>query len=197
MFFGRYFWKRTKKVIDHQKHHFGLFWRLITFFCAFSKILNKITFVRLLFMKLKQKKNLKKYFLWFLFQNSKMLFLGVNQFFFNFFSSVLSFKTIYTQMLFWSVFLKTHKKTVINRQKWPKWRFWLSITFFLYVIKNTDQKNICAYIVFKAESKSKHREKIFLWGFSSKTKNALFRGSKMVFFKSQISNWYFCVCSKM
>ena len=30
--------------------------------------------------------------------------------------------------------------------------------------------------------------------FSSKTKNALFLGSKMVLFKSQISNLYFCIC---
>ena len=75
---------------------------------------------------------------------------------------VLALKTIDAQMLFWSVFLKTHKKTVINRQKRPKWRFWQSITF-LCVFKNTDQKNICASIVFKAESKPKHKEK-FLWG---------------------------------
>ena len=46
-------------------------------------------------------------FLRFLFQNSKMPFLGVNQFFLKFFS-VLSLKTIDTQRLFWSVFLKTH-----------------------------------------------------------------------------------------
>ena len=56
------------------------------------------------------------------------------------------------------------------------------------VFKNTDQKNICATIVFKAESKPKHEETSFLGGFSSKIKIALFRGSKMVLFKSQISN---------
>ena len=42
-----------KKVMDRQKRHFGSFWRLITVFCAFSKILIKITFVRLLLLKLK------------------------------------------------------------------------------------------------------------------------------------------------
>ena len=70
-------------------------------------------------------------------------------------------------------------------------------SFFLCFFKNTDQKKICASIVFKAESKPKHKEKNFLVGFSSKTKNALFRGSKMVVFKTQISNLYFCVCSLM
>ena len=51
--------------------------------------------------------------------------------------------------------------------------------FLLCVFKNTDKKNICASIVFKVESKPKHEENNFLVGFSSKTKNTLFRGSKM------------------
>ena len=68
-----------KKAISCQKRHFGRFWRLLTFFSAFSKILTKTTFVRLLFLKLKQKKNMKTIFLRFLFPNLKMLFLWVNQ----------------------------------------------------------------------------------------------------------------------
>ena len=44
-----FFLNAQKKVIDHQKRHFGHFWRLITVFCGFSKILIKITFVCLLF----------------------------------------------------------------------------------------------------------------------------------------------------
>ena len=48
-----------KKVIDCQKRNFGHFWRLLTFL-AFSKILTKITFLDLLFLKLTQKKNMKK-----------------------------------------------------------------------------------------------------------------------------------------
>ena len=59
----------------------------------------------------------------------------------------------------------------------------------------TDQKNICASIVFKAEFKSKHKEKICFCMFSSKTKNTLLQGSKMVLLKSQISNLYLCICS--
>ena len=58
--------------------------------------------------------------------------------------------------------------------------------FFLCIFKNTDQKNICVSIVLKGESKPKHKEK-FCGGFSLKTKNALFWGSKMVILKSQIS----------
>ena len=68
-------------------------------------------------------------------------------------------------------------------------------SFFLCVFKNTDKKDICVYIVFKAESKPKHEEKNLCVDFSSKTKNTLFGGSKMVVFKTQISNLYFCVCS--
>ena len=41
----------------------------------------------------------------------------------------------------------------------------------------TKGQDICASIVFKAESKPK-QEEIFFWGFSSKTKNTLFGGPK-------------------
>ena len=99
-------------------------------------------------------------------------------------------------MLFWSVFLKTHKKIVINHRKCKKWLFWQSITFILYIFKNTNQKKICASIVFKAKSKPKHKENFCFGGeVSLKTKNALFGRSKMVLFRGQISNLYFCVCS--
>ena len=40
-----------------------------------------------------------------------------------YFSFVLALKIIDTQNLFWSVFLITHKKNVINHQNQPKWRF--------------------------------------------------------------------------
>ena len=69
--------------------------------------------------------------------------------------------------------------------------------FFCVFSKKNDQKNICASIVFKAESRPKQEESKFFGGFSTKTKNALFRGSKMVLLKSQFSNLYFCVCSLM
>ena len=64
--------------------------------------------------------------------------------------------------------------------------FLTATSFYLCVFKNTDQKDICATIVFKTEPKPKHEEILFLKGFSSKTKNALFRGSKIVVFKTQI-----------
>ena len=69
--------------------------------------------MHLLFLKLKQKKNMKKHLL------LRFLFQPI----FSHFFSVLAFKTIDTQMLFRSVFFKTQKKPVINRQKQPKWRF--------------------------------------------------------------------------
>ena len=60
MSFWLVFLKTHKKAISRQKRHF---WRLlIFFFSAMKKILTKTTFVRLLFLKLKQKKNVKKYF---------------------------------------------------------------------------------------------------------------------------------------
>ena len=68
----------------------------------------------------------------------------------------------------------------------------LTVKNFFFVFKNTDQKNICASIVLKL-NQSRNTKKIFLGGFSSKTQNTLFRGSKIVPFKSQISNLYFCV----
>ena len=59
---------------------------------------------------------MKKFvFLPFLFPNSKMPFFGGQPiFFFLIFISVSAFKTIYTQMLFLSVFLKMHKKPLLT-----------------------------------------------------------------------------------
>ena len=85
-------------------------------------------------------------------------------------------------MLFWSVFLKTHKKQLLTAKNGQNGVFAVN-NFFLCVFKNTDQKDICVSIVFKAESKPKHKENFFWGGFSSKTKNALFRGPKWYFSK--------------
>ena len=52
-----------KKAISRQKCHFGRFWQLLTFFSALKKILTKTTFVRLLYLKLKQKEKIIKYLL--------------------------------------------------------------------------------------------------------------------------------------
>ena len=58
-------------------------------FCAFSKILIKITFVCLLFIKQKLKKNVKKiFFFGFYFKTQKCFIWGVNKFFYNFFKKV-------------------------------------------------------------------------------------------------------------
>ena len=73
----------------------------------------------------------------------------------SYFSFVLALKTIHAQMLFWSVFLKTHKKTLVTTKNSQNGVF-DSQELFLCVFKNTNQKNISASIVFKAESKPKH-----------------------------------------
>ena len=78
-----------------------------------------------------------------------------------------------------------------------KMAFLTANSFFQCVFKNTDQKDICVSIVFTAESKPKHKEKKNCWGFPSKTKNAFFRGSKILVFKTKILNLFFCVSSLM
>ena len=71
-------------------------------------------------------------------------------------------KTIDAQMFFWLVFLKMRAKKVIDRQKHNFGHVWRFITFFLCILKNTDQNNICAAIVFKAKTKEKLEEIFFL-----------------------------------
>ena len=60
--------------------------------------------------------------------------------------------------------------------KTAKMEFLAVNNFFWGVFKNTEQNNICVFIVFKAGSEPKHEDKFIFLGFSSKTKNSLFRG---------------------
>ena len=93
----------------------------------------------------------------------------------------IALKTIESQMLFLSVFLITHKKM----PKTAKMAILTVDNFFCAFSKIPTKRTLCVYsIVFKAESKPKHKEH-FLGG-GLKIKNALFWGSKMVLFKSQI-----------
>ena len=100
MFFWSVFFKTHKKVIGRQTRHLGCFWWLITFFfCVFSKILKMLLFKSqisnlyfcvcfLLFLKLKQKKNMKKYFFMvFISKLKNALFWGSTNFFQFFFFS--------------------------------------------------------------------------------------------------------------
>ena len=50
---------------------------------------------------------------------------------------------------------------------------------------------------FRLLAVSNRREKKFGRGFSSKTKNTLFRGFKIVVFEAKILNLFLCVCSFM
>ena len=78
------------------------------------------------------------------------------------FSSCFSFdsalKTIDAQMFFWSVFLKTHKKSYWP-SKTPFWPFLALNNGFLCIFKYTDQNNIFVSIVLKAETEKKNWEK--------------------------------------
>ena len=67
--------------------------------------------------------------------------------------------TIDAQMFFWLVFFKTHKKIVIDHQKHHFGSFWRLITFFLCVLNNIDQDNICVSIVLKAKTEKKYAKK--------------------------------------
>ena len=60
----------------------------------------------------------------------------------------------------------------------PNPAFLTDNNFYLWVFKNTNQKNICVSIVFKAESKAKHEENSFLGGFLQKPKTYFFWGPK-------------------
>ena len=69
-------------------------------------------------------------------------------------------------MLFWSLFFKTNKKLLLT----AKMAILLVNNFFWCVFKNTDQKDNCASIVFKAESRH-DMKKNFCWrGFLQKPK---------------------------
>ena len=93
-------------------------------------------------------------------------------------SSCLGFdsalKTIDAQIFFWSV-LKKHKKSYWP-SKTPFWPFLAVNNIFCVRFKNTDQNNICGFIVFKAKTKEKY-ENNFFSVFISKTQNALLGGS--------------------
>ena len=82
MFFWSVFFENTQKSYWPSKTPFWPFWQLIMVFLWVFKNtdLNNICASIVFTVKLKQKKNMKKHFLWFLFQNSKLLLLGVNQF---------------------------------------------------------------------------------------------------------------------
>ena len=74
-----------------------------------------------------------------------MLFLGGQPIKKKDFLSVLAFKTIDTHLLFDQYFWKRTKKPLLTANNGQN-------SVFLCIFKNTDQKNICASIVFKAES---------------------------------------------
>ena len=80
-------------------------------------------------------------------------------------------------MFFCSVFLKMDKKA-INRQKRPNLEFLTVNSFFYCIFKNTEQKNICASIVFKDESEQKHEDKFLLGVFLQKPKMCFLGGPK-------------------
>ena len=55
--------------------------------------------------------------------------------------------------------------------------------FFLCVFKNTEQNNICVFIVFKAESEPKHEEIFYLGVFLQKPKTPFFGGKNKIVLK--------------
>ena len=127
---------------------------------------------------------MKNIFWRFLFQNLEMHFFRGQHIFVSSFFSVLAFKTIDAQILFRSVFFKTHKKVIIY-QKWQKWRFWLSIIFFS-AFSNILTKRTFVRLLFLKLNQSRNMKNNFFFF----TKNPLFLGSTIVVFKTQISNLF-------
>ena len=68
-------------------------------------------------------------------------------------------KTIDAQMFFWSVFLKTYKKSYWL-SKTPFWSFSVVNNGFLCIFKNTDRNNICVSCILKAKTEKKIRKKL-------------------------------------
>ena len=95
------------------------------YFCVFSKILTKITFMCLLFLKLKQKKKGYNFSLRFLFQNSKMAFFGGQPIFFLFIFSV-KFFTHTWPLVTWPV-LTDETKFPHTTLPW-RWSSWWQTT---------------------------------------------------------------------
>ena len=60
MFFLSVFLKTLKKVIDHQKHHFGRFWLLITFLGGIFKKTDQNNICVYICFKARTKKNKQK-----------------------------------------------------------------------------------------------------------------------------------------
>ena len=78
------------------------------------------------------------------------------------------------------VFSNNNPFTLKNKsRKTPFWPFLAVNNGFLCVFKKNDQNNICAFIVFKAETIEKY-ENIF-FGFYFKLKNALYWGQTIFF----------------
>ena len=90
------------------------------------------------------------------------LFRESTKFYFLNFFSVLTFKTIDTQMLSWSVFFKTHTKTLLTAKNEQNGVFMVN-NFFFVRFKSTDKKNICVSIVLKVKSEPKHKD-TNIWG---------------------------------
>ena len=130
----------------------------------FQKYWSKITFVRLLFLKVKQKKNMKTNFFTVFISNSKMAFFEGSTNFFQF--KLLNNR--HTNVILISI-LQAHKK----RPKTAKMVFLTVKTFFCAFSKYQLKEHLCVYC-FKSWIKAEKWRNISLRGFSLKTKNAVF-----------------------
>ena len=136
------------------------------------------------FLKLKQKKNMKKYlFKGFCFKLIKTFFWGSKKSFENF-----SLSNKNTNVVLANSFFNALKKGN-NCQKRPKWHFWRLIAFLKCIFKNTDQKTVVRLFFFNL-NQSRNTKKTFFGGYFFKTKNMLFEGSNIVVFKTQFRICY-------
>ena len=116
MFFWMVFLKMHQQMLLIVKNAFFVVFSIKKlFFHAFSKMLTDKTGVCVLFLKLKQKKNMRKKIFRFLLQNSKKRLCSVLTPI-NINRNCGAFKTIEAQVFFFSVFLKMRRK----KQKWRR-----------------------------------------------------------------------------
>ena len=119
----------------------------------------------------------------FYFKTQKCSFWGSTNFF-NFFS-VLAFKTIDTQMLFWSVFLKTHKKPLLTAKNGQNGVF-DGHSLFLRFQKYWPKEHLCVYCFFNLNQSRNTKTIFFRGGFLQKPKTHFFGDPKWyLHFKSQ------------
>ena len=110
--------------------------------------------------------------------------------------SIILTKTTFLKLkqdIFFNFFIVDPQKSLFIGFETKNFKTMLFIFFFCFSFKNYKRTNVVLVNIFE-NALQKVSNCQYLGGSSSKTKNAPFWGSKLVVFKTQISNLFFCVC---